>query len=374
MTSFDFITDEEFRTSLEKDYREMNLCIQNAAFKAAVVLAGSIIEAVLIDYVIAENFIAREEALKLDFGRVLTLCKDRKIITDKTSDLSSVIKSYRNLIHPGRSIRLNETVDKETAEVSKALVNIILNEIEKQKKENYGYTAEQIISKIGKDSNSLSILEILIKSTNQKELERLMMKHLPEAYLSESSFEEESWYASERQHIKPILITCFRKCFDYADENLKKKTATWFAKIIKEESDNVISSYGIAFLRSSDMKHMNKNDAIIVKSHIFGQIKNNVNETIIEALSGIGSYTTKEDINTFIDPLVRAVCQGNIQEQLENSIVSFLVVESLENFSKETKELILKRLEVWKNTFNKKGQHMYIEKVERLIGAVDLPF
>lgn len=50
MASFDFITDEDFRISLEKDFKELNLCIQTGAYKAAVVIAGSIVEAVLIDY------------------------------------------------------------------------------------------------------------------------------------------------------------------------------------------------------------------------------------------------------------------------------------------------------------------------------------
>src|SRR5262245_32153427 len=98
MASFDFITDEDFRTSLEKDFREMGLCFQNGIYKATAVLAGSIIETVLIDYVIAENIMSRDDALKLDFGKLLSLCKDKEIISEKTLNLSTVIKGYRNLI------------------------------------------------------------------------------------------------------------------------------------------------------------------------------------------------------------------------------------------------------------------------------------
>ena len=115
------------------------------------------------------------------------------------------------------------------------------------------------------------------------------------------------------------------------------------------------------------MKYMDKNDVEIVKHHIFGQIKNNVNETITEALSGIGSYLNTDDINSFIDPLVRAICQGNISDKLEDNIIGFLVVESIENFSGQIKELILKRLDGWKNTFNRKKQNMYVDKVRRVI-------
>jgi hypothetical protein len=373
MASFDFITDEDFRISLENDFKEMNLCIQSGAYKAAVVVAGSIVEALLIDYVIAENIVTREDALKLDFGKVLTLCKDKKIISEKTSDLSSAVKGYRNLIHPGRAIRLNESVNKDSADVAKALVGIVIGDVEKQKKENYGYTAEQIVAKIKNDSNASAILSILIKRTNPTELERLMLKYLPDAYLEEITMEER-WEEYERGYVKQNLVLCFRTSFDNADDKLKTKLANWFAKIIREESDSVISSYGIAFLRSSDMKYMHKDDVEIVKQHFFGQMKNNMNETILEALSGMGTYLKQEDIASFIDPLARAICHTYTSEKFEDNIVSFLAAECIQNTNKEVDELIHKRLDGWKNTFKRKEQAIYVEKIERLISAVEIPF
>lgn len=374
MASFDFITDEDFRISLEKDFKELNLCIQTGAYKASVVIAGSIVEAVLIDYVIAENIVTREDALKLDFGKVLSLCKDKKIISDKTSDLSSVIKGYRNLIHPGRSLRLNESVDKDSAEVSKALVNIVLTEVEKQKKENYGYTAEQIIAKIKNDSNASAILSILIKKTNPKELERLMLKHLPEAYLDEIRSEDQ-WGEDDREHIKPTLVTCFRQSFDNADDKLKKKIANWFAKIIREESDSVISSYGIAFLRSSDMKYMNKDDVEIVKQHIFGQMKNAMNFTILDALSGISPFLNKSDALAFIDPLVRYAIKDDGESKEEIMVRSLFTAEAIYgNMDSETEKSINNRLEQWEINFTNKVQTEKAEKVRRLIDSIEIPF
>ena len=47
---FDFISDSEFRSILAADYEQMHLCADAKAWKAVHVLAGSIIEAVIIDY------------------------------------------------------------------------------------------------------------------------------------------------------------------------------------------------------------------------------------------------------------------------------------------------------------------------------------
>ena len=55
-TLFNFITTRDFRTSLENDYKELCSCLETGCWKAAHVLAGSIVEAVLIDYLVATGF------------------------------------------------------------------------------------------------------------------------------------------------------------------------------------------------------------------------------------------------------------------------------------------------------------------------------
>ena len=56
MLNFDFVSDEKFRFSLERDYQELVASLQNGAWKAAYILAGSIIEAILIDYLLAIDY------------------------------------------------------------------------------------------------------------------------------------------------------------------------------------------------------------------------------------------------------------------------------------------------------------------------------
>jgi len=78
----------------------------------------------------------------MDFGEALNVCKEKKVILSKTAALSGVVKGYRNLIHPGCLIRLNGTISRSSAEVARALVSIVVDEVEKRKRKNYGYTAE----------------------------------------------------------------------------------------------------------------------------------------------------------------------------------------------------------------------------------------
>jgi len=95
------------------------------------VLAGSIIEAILIDYLIASGYrsTSSPELLKMGLAEAITACRSEKVLSERTEHLSHVIRSYRNLIHPGRSVRLGETATENGAKIVQALVEIIVEEI-----------------------------------------------------------------------------------------------------------------------------------------------------------------------------------------------------------------------------------------------------
>jgi len=364
MASFNFITDEDFRLSLENDFREMNLCIQAGAHKSAVVIAGSIIEAVLIDYVISEEIIGREEALKLDFGKVLSICKDKKIITGRSLDLSSVVKSYRNLIHPGRAIRLQESIDKETADVAKALVSIVLNDVEKQKKESYGYTAEQIVSKLEVDPSATSIVSHLLSKVNTTETERLLLKILPAHYLSNSQSIDHS------NLIDNALKTCYRIAFEKSNEEIKRKAAVWLVKVFSEGDNQAISSFGIAFLRASDLIYVSQSEASLVKYYLLGKLKEDITESILEAIKGIGKFIEIFDVLNYVDPLIKSICQN---WDLEISKKSQDYLQS-EIYSDEIEIEIKQRINIWISFYEEKLQNDYAERLKEVITNIDLPF
>jgi hypothetical protein len=363
---FDFITDEDFRESLESDFREMVSCIDAEAWKAAHVLAGSIIEAVLIDYIVSVSLSTREQALKMDFGEALTLCRDNKIISSKTADLSSVVKGYRNLIHPGRLIRLNERIDRNSAEVARSLVNIVVGEIEKRKRENYGYTAEQIVAKLMRDSTADVIVSHLLRKTNAIEIERLLLKVLPETY-ARSLDDETPHYALS------AFVICFRTAFEQASDELKSRVVGHFAVIFKEESDEVISSYVIPFLRARDLKHIPQEDADLVKQHLFGRLKRNASKQLMQALEGIGSIATSDDIQNFTDPLVRIITTG--QEARLKPDAQNLLVQEWNNMPSSIDLLLLNRLDDWITFYRQNDKESLAERVEAIKASIpSFPF
>lgn len=366
-TTFDFITDEEFRASLDSDYVEMAKSHDAGAWKAVHVLAGSIIEAVLIDYLMAQQLVERTAALTLDLAKVIDLAKQHKIISVRASDLSTVIRDYRNLIHPGRAIRLGDTVTIDTAQIAVSVVTIIVGEVSKKRLENYGYTAEQIAAKLERDSSASAIIRHLLQETKEREVERLIFSILPQRYLElmDSEFSPD--------HVLDSFADCFRAAVDCGSDNLKTKAAKWLVSLLKEEDERAVFSYGTAFLRASDLKYLSPNEQNLVKQHLLARLNSNTTMSLLTAVTGIGEFLVKEDINAFVDPLVKLVTSNDRLAAESRKVlegVHFQTPQALE-------QLIAERLKAWAEFYGNRNQYekvKIIEEIQVLYEGDDIPF
>ncbi len=371
MPSFDFITDEDFRTVLEADQKEMRQCAESKAWKAVHVLAGSIIEAVLIDYLIAEEHVCRDDALKMDLGKAVKLAAEKSIISEKAAALSSVIKEYRNLIHPGRSIRMAETTSAASARIAESLVEMILTEIEGQKRSHYGYTAEQIVSKIEQDSFVGAILNHLLEDLNPSEMERLLLKIIPERYMAEP--ESPIPYEGDEQVLKR-LADLFRTAYEKAGSQLQARVTRKFVQILKEEGQEFIFTYDRAFFRMSDLQHLSVADAQLVKSHFFARIKSySYDDELIRAFSGIGEYILPDEVPSFVDPLLQAMCRGSAGDT-SHTAGERIVRESL-GMEEKVKSKVNARLDRWIELYSSQKDSRRADLVEELKSYItDIPF
>src|SRR5437899_1164203 len=100
---FTFITGEDFRKSLESDYGELQACKTGRAWKSVHVLAGSIIEAVLVDSLVSSGHSGKDPH-RMTLDEAVDACKQAGFLSDTSVKLSTVVREYRNLIHPGRMV------------------------------------------------------------------------------------------------------------------------------------------------------------------------------------------------------------------------------------------------------------------------------
>jgi len=248
---FDFISDEKFRASLANDYRDMKACENAEAWKAVYVLAGSIVEALLVEYLVVSGIRPHgKDPLEIDLSKAMEACKTDGVITKHTSSLCEVIREYRNLIHPGRVIRLNQEVSAEGAVIAVNLVNLIAREVAERRKLKYGPTAEQLLKKIRGDHHSMALLPELLPETNEHERVKLIGL-LPEAYSSEESFvPDDGILARLRQGYRHIL--------DALPPSQQSKIVEKFAMSVRNDSADKIQAFSDAFflLKISHICHI----------------------------------------------------------------------------------------------------------------------
>jgi hypothetical protein len=307
MRAFDFVSDEKFRATLTSDYRELLTSIEGGAWKAVHVLAGSIIEAILVDYLVATDYQKRKrkDPLKIELADAIEACRAEGVLSQKAADLSSVIRSYRNLIHPGRVIRLGEKIDSNTSMIAKALVDVVVDEVSAAKADKYGFTAEQIANKLEMDSSSLSVLSHFLKETNEYERVRLLLDILPERYfrIADDSAGMEVGL--------PDLQKCFRQTFETLSEEKKAVIAKRFVKVLKEENTQHVFTYETAFFKANDLAYLSASEVALVKEHLLSRLeKERTQSPLLGVLEGLGRHLKPQEISRSTDVLMHFVAYG----------------------------------------------------------------
>lgn len=127
-----FIADADLRDSIRLDIGGAHRALANAEWKAATVLAGSAIEALLhwrlstepqttLDSAARAPATRRGNKKKLDdyvLHEYIQVAEDLHAIRGDTVTAALLAKSFRNLIHPGRAVRLNVHCSRSTAHMA----------------------------------------------------------------------------------------------------------------------------------------------------------------------------------------------------------------------------------------------------------------
>lgn len=142
-----FIDDDDLRISLRLDLSATEQAINNNEWKAATVLGGSILEALLLwklgkcdDSLLSGALEALKETSKENrlqpakdlqhwtLEQYISVAKYLSLISDTAAKQAALAKDFRNLIHPGRSMRTKEKCGRATALTALAAVIRVVEE------------------------------------------------------------------------------------------------------------------------------------------------------------------------------------------------------------------------------------------------------
>lgn len=324
MATFDFIESDGLRACLEKDAEELVLCMKAGAWKAAQVMAGSLIQATLVCHLTASGKAAEDELARLTFSELLDLCKDQQVLVSRTVELASFIRPYTDFLSPSSRVRIESATDETGARIAQAMLEIVINEVSSQKRDAHRVTAEQILAKVQSDPSSAPIIRHLLAKIGRVELERLLVELLPKAHFDMVKLGE-----SEAGDTPKRFEQCFRMAFDFAPVELKRAVAQRFVYILENESEYVVQYHESRFFRGSDLEFLEEEARVIVKTHFFASLGKKVTLALVNAAAGMGEFlVSEEDARAFFVPLV--LC---LVDETDESLISAAIKRISEEYA-----------------------------------------
>src|SRR5262245_37802639 len=181
-------------------------------------------------------------------------CKKDGALSDENANLCTVLRHYRNLIHPGRVKRLEKTPTENAAEVAARVVLMVAADIAKKRKETYGYTAEQVMEKLMIDPDGFpGVLDSLLAKVNESEKDRLLFDSLPaQNYSLRRGIEaglldiEVAEAKRQLQCIKLCFRTIVRGCYSH---DTKRRLISDYVKTLESSTSDARRFYETAFLQ-----------------------------------------------------------------------------------------------------------------------------
>lgn len=143
LQQLEYVQDLELREDMKTDIDASYRSFAQGDWKAATVLAGSVVESLLLWALNRSKEEAQRVAgtLVAKIGKVsaqmedwslyayIEVARSLSLIEDSTADQSVLGKDFRNLIHPGRAIRFKQKCDRATALSALAAVEHVARDI-----------------------------------------------------------------------------------------------------------------------------------------------------------------------------------------------------------------------------------------------------
>ncbi|MBF6570970.1 MAG: hypothetical protein IVW54_19060 [Candidatus Binataceae bacterium] len=145
-SGLEFLGDDDLRLSVRLDVSSSEAALNSGQWKAATVLAGSAVEALLLWTVTRTNTPERLSGLNAaqgkfklasdpnewDLDHYIRVARELGDISEQTADQARLAKDFRNLIHPGREVRKRMRCDRGTAHAAFAALNLVIADLERR--------------------------------------------------------------------------------------------------------------------------------------------------------------------------------------------------------------------------------------------------
>ncbi len=135
--TFPFMGDQRLRAIVERDYPELLTAFSASCKKSCLILAGGIIETILLDFLQKDPSAARaarcapKKNAPADWSleEIIDVSVELKPALAPVQTMSHAVRRYRNLVHPAVEVKNSMKVEIEEARVAISVLQIIHREL-----------------------------------------------------------------------------------------------------------------------------------------------------------------------------------------------------------------------------------------------------
>lgn len=136
---FSFVADKRIRKIVERDDRELGNLRDSPALKSRMILAGGLIEALLLDALQTNETAAlrakraeKKPLLEWGLSSLIDVAVELRIITSAVEKLGDGVREFRNLVHPGRELVSGYEIEEEEAKIAESVLEIVIRELRRK--------------------------------------------------------------------------------------------------------------------------------------------------------------------------------------------------------------------------------------------------
>lgn len=143
--NFDFLNDNDLKSIIERDYRELvAILLPDGAWKSAVIMSGSILEAILFDVLTNPTYLStalvsskaprnRGTVTNIDNWKLMNLIEVAEDILvlppQRAKSIDQVLRDYRNFVHPKKEIKSSHSCTEAEALMAKGGLDGVCNHL-----------------------------------------------------------------------------------------------------------------------------------------------------------------------------------------------------------------------------------------------------
>lgn len=137
---FSFVQDQKLRSFIERDYEDLKRARISGSLRLRFVLAGGLIEGLLLDALISRPATMQTAAAKKEgktpeywsLGGLLDAATELQLLRTSVEKLGSPVREFRNMVHPGVEWRSGTPIEIEEVEIVERVLDLVIRDLSRQ--------------------------------------------------------------------------------------------------------------------------------------------------------------------------------------------------------------------------------------------------